>query len=87
MLRLVSPQYGLPSHTAKKEAPYHAFTNAGHISYIELDGDEVEKIKHGQSIKKVGFCDNHIVILIYNNAIVAVGKILQEKIIVKKVFL
>ncbi|MDD2391905.1 MAG: anaerobic ribonucleoside-triphosphate reductase, partial [Bacilli bacterium] len=21
------------------EAPYHAFTNAGHISYIELDGD------------------------------------------------
>ena len=23
----------------KKEAPYHALTNAGHISYIELDGD------------------------------------------------
>jgi len=22
-----------------KEAPYHVFTNAGHISYIELDGD------------------------------------------------
>ncbi|MCM1335330.1 MAG: anaerobic ribonucleoside triphosphate reductase [Bacteroides sp.] len=23
----------------RKEAPYHALTNAGHISYIELDGD------------------------------------------------
>lgn len=23
----------------KLEAPYHAFTNAGHISYVELDGD------------------------------------------------
>ena len=23
----------------KLEAPYHALTNAGHISYIELDGD------------------------------------------------
>ena len=21
------------------EAPYHALTNAGHISYVELDGD------------------------------------------------
>ncbi len=28
----------------KKEAPYHAFTNAGHISYIELDGDAVNNI-------------------------------------------
>ncbi len=26
------------------EAPYHAFTNAGHISYIELDGDTTENI-------------------------------------------
>ena len=23
------------------EAPYHALTNAGHISYVELDGDPV----------------------------------------------
>ena len=28
----------------KKEAPYHALTNAGHISYIELDGDAVNNI-------------------------------------------
>ena len=25
------------------EAPYHALTNAGHISYVELDGDAVQK--------------------------------------------
>jgi len=29
----------------KIEAPYHALTNAGHISYIELDGDPVNNIK------------------------------------------
>ena len=28
----------------KKDAPYHALTNAGHISYIELDGDAVNNI-------------------------------------------
>ncbi|MEG2311575.1 MAG: anaerobic ribonucleoside triphosphate reductase, partial [Bacilli bacterium] len=28
----------------KLEAPYHAFTNAGHISYIELDGDPTENV-------------------------------------------
>ena len=27
-----------------KEAPYHALTNAGHISYIELDGDPSENL-------------------------------------------
>ena len=28
----------------KTEAPYHALTNAGHISYIELDGDTTNNI-------------------------------------------
>ena len=28
----------------KIEAPYHALTNAGHISYIELDGDPVKNL-------------------------------------------
>ncbi len=28
----------------KKEAKYHALTNAGHITYIELDGDTTENI-------------------------------------------
>ena len=27
------------------EAPYHALTNAGHISYIELDGDPTENLE------------------------------------------
>ncbi len=29
----------------KLEAPYHALTNAGHISYIELDGDPTENLE------------------------------------------
>ena len=29
----------------KIEAPYHALTNAGHISYVELDGDPVNNLK------------------------------------------
>lgn len=28
----------------KKEAPYHTLTNAGHISYIELDGDPTKNL-------------------------------------------
>ncbi len=28
----------------KKEAPYHALTNGGHISYIELDGDPLKNL-------------------------------------------
>lgn len=28
----------------KIEAPYHALTNAGHISYVELDGDPLENL-------------------------------------------
>lgn len=28
----------------KKEAPYHALTNGGHISYVELDGDPLKNL-------------------------------------------
>ena len=28
----------------KLEAPYHALTNGGHISYVELDGDPTENL-------------------------------------------
>ncbi|MGN0682917.1 MAG: anaerobic ribonucleoside-triphosphate reductase, partial [Oscillospiraceae bacterium] len=28
----------------KLEAPYHAFTNGGHISYVELDGDPLKNL-------------------------------------------
>lgn len=32
------------------EAPYHAFTNAGHISYVELDGDPLQNLEAFESI-------------------------------------
>lgn len=37
-----------PIAAAKKiaiEAPYHAMTNAGHISYVEMDGDPTKNLK------------------------------------------
>lgn len=35
------------------EAPYHALTNAGHISYIELDGDPSENIDVFEKIIRI----------------------------------
>jgi len=35
------------------EAPYHALTNAGHISYVELDGDPLENL---EAFEKVVRC-------------------------------
>ena len=32
------------------EAPYHALTNAGHISYVELDGDTAKNVEAFESI-------------------------------------
>ncbi len=37
----------------KLEAPYHALTNAGHISYVELDGDPA---KNPESIEQIVRC-------------------------------
>ena len=34
----------------KKEAPYHALTNAGHISYVELDGDTANNVEAFESV-------------------------------------
>ena len=34
----------------KLEAPYHALTNGGHISYIELDGDTVNNVDAFESV-------------------------------------
>ena len=40
------------------EAPYHALTNAGHISYVELDGDTAKNLEAFESVvrfmKEVG---------------------------------
>jgi ribonucleoside-triphosphate reductase (formate) len=37
----------------KLEAPYHAFTNAGHITYIELDGDTTNNIDAFEKIVRL----------------------------------
>ena len=33
-----------PLRRSRIEAPYHALTNAGHISYIEMDGDPTKNL-------------------------------------------
>lgn len=38
------------SDKIEKEAPYHEFTNGGHISYIELDGDTVSNVDAFESV-------------------------------------
>lgn len=35
------------------EAPYHALTNAGHISYIELDGDPSENLEAFEKVIRI----------------------------------
>lgn len=37
----------------KIEAPYHALTNGGHISYIELDGDPLQNLDAFESVIRV----------------------------------
>ena len=37
----------------KKEAPYHELTNAGHISYIELDGDTANNVEAFEQIIRI----------------------------------
>ena len=34
----------------KREAPFHALTNAGHISYVELDGDMAKNVDAFESV-------------------------------------
>ncbi|MEG0021498.1 MAG: anaerobic ribonucleoside triphosphate reductase [Bacilli bacterium] len=35
------------------EAPYHALTNAGHITYIELDGDAASNVKAFEKVVRI----------------------------------
>lgn len=32
------------------EAPYHALTNAGHITYVEMDGDPLDNLEAFEKI-------------------------------------
>ncbi|MBQ3572991.1 MAG: anaerobic ribonucleoside triphosphate reductase, partial [Clostridia bacterium] len=36
----------------KLEAPYHALTNGGHITYIELDGDPTQNLEAFENVIK-----------------------------------
>jgi ribonucleoside-triphosphate reductase len=38
------------------EAPYHALTNAGHISYIEMDGDPMKNLDAFEKVVYFVFC-------------------------------
>ncbi len=40
------------------EAPYHAFTNAGHITYIEVDGDTQNNLEALDDIVKMMYKEN-----------------------------
>jgi len=43
----------------KIEGPYHALTNGGHISYVELDGDTVNNLEAFEKVIRI-MHDNHI---------------------------
>ncbi len=46
--------YNIPAYQKIKiEAPYHALTNAGHITYVELDGDTANNIETIEKIVRV----------------------------------
>ena len=40
-------------HKLEVEGKYHAFTNAGHISYIELDGDTVNNVDAFETVVRI----------------------------------
>lgn len=40
-------------HKIHLEAPYHAFTNAGHISYVEVDGDPLQNLDAFEDIIRI----------------------------------
>lgn len=41
------------SNKIKKEAPFHALTNAGHITYIELDGDAANNVEAFEKVVRI----------------------------------
>ncbi len=50
----VPVHYGIAAaRKIKLEAPYHALTNAGHISYVELDGDTTQNLEAFEKIVRL----------------------------------
>lgn len=56
------------------------------LPVLELDDSQKNLVSHGMSIENQGFNNLDIVILLYGAKIYAVGKVNQDKILVKKVF-
>lgn len=52
----------------------------------ELSNEDEERVSHGMSILNRGFNDSDIVFLVKSGKIYAIGKIAQDKVLVKKVF-
>jgi len=45
------PWYNITAYDKiNREAPYHALTNAGHISYVELDGNTANNLEAFEAI-------------------------------------
>lgn len=56
------------------------------LTVFELDETQKNLVSHGMSIENQGFNNLDVVILLYGAKIYAVGKVNQDKILVKKVF-
>ena len=56
------------------------------LPVFELDETQKKLVSHGMSIENQGFNNLDVVILLYGAKIYAVGKVNQDKILVKKVF-
>lgn len=56
------------------------------LPQYELNENEKERVSHGMDIKNKGFNHSDIVFLVYGGRIHAIGKVDQDKILVKKVF-
>lgn len=56
------------------------------LPVFELDETQKNLVSHGMSIENQGFNNLDVVILLYGAKIYAVGKVNQDKILVKKVF-
>lgn len=60
--------------------------NVMDLPCYNLSEDDKEKVSHGMSLKNTSFADADIVFLVYGGRIYAIGKVEQNKILVKKVF-
>lgn len=72
----------------KSEVCKHLINPLEVLNYptYELEDIEFKRVSHGMSITNRGFNDSDIVILLKSGKIYAIGKVEQDKVLVKKVF-